>query len=97
MEGSQDLVGVLIGISIAYRPLLFELLNGSQIEMFDRFRLDLLSGLLLDKRLSGIILIVGAFLQQLGLILGLDLQDNLLDILAVGTLGLGFVAVKIPI
>ena len=55
------------------------------------------TGLLLYERFSRIIFIAGGFLQQLGLILGFDFQNDLLDVLAVGTLGFRLVAVEIPV
>ena len=57
----------------------------------------MLTGLLFYERFSRIIFIAGGFLQQLGLILGFDFQNDLLDVLAVGTLGFRLVAVEIPV
>ena len=53
--------------------------------------------LFLYERFRRAVFIAGGFLQQFGLILGFDFQNDLLDVLAVGALGFRFVAVEIPI
>lgn len=53
--------------------------------------------LFLYERFRRAVFIAGGFLQQLGLILGFDFQNDLLDVLAVGALGFRLVTVEIPI